>query len=178
VQQAQGDLARLQQNQKDLNFGQGVYSYTEQGRAVRDLRAAQQNSQRAAWRAENAPGRRDRRAARKDLAEWAGRQLDAEQRFHNYVTPEAERLATQVARSRSRLSQLQSQADTERGRYVSAAKLDGENRRSARLYHQSLAVYRDRLDGIAAPTPRPVPKHLLQPAAAPLIEPPAPQISP
>jgi conjugative relaxase-like TrwC/TraI family protein len=180
VLEARTQLERFRQDRKDLDFGRGTYQHTEAGQAIRDLREAKQAGGRARWNAEHHAKRwRDRRAARKEAAFWAERELDAQQRWETYVAPEAVRLDRQILHFEAELGLLETRAAVERTRYLASIRLGDDPHQDTRL-ERAVHAYRDRLDGIPATEPLRVYQH--QPGfgvaqSTPEISPPTPGIS-
>jgi hypothetical protein len=101
--QAEAALARARQARAELDTGTGVWQTSEAGQAVRDLAVARQARSRADLAAEPGGRWRDRRAARKEVALWAEREGDAQERCDTLVAPMVARLDQEIALQQLRL---------------------------------------------------------------------------
>jgi len=93
------------------------------------------------------------------------------------MTPEARRLESQISHTRSRLVDLEQQAETDQARYRATLQFAGERTPENARYQRAVKGYRNRLDGIAAHQPQTGRPNLAKPAVTPEIPPPAPRIT-
>jgi hypothetical protein len=117
---------------------------------VADLTEAQARRQQAEHLSVYAERRRDRRSAGQQTKEWTAREADAQRRYDRYVTTEAAKLDTQLARHQAALDCLLCRRDDLRR----AEKQVQERGRSAdlaanRLVQTLSESYLAGLDGLA-----------------------------
>jgi len=93
--------------------------------------------------------RRDRRAVAKEASYWAGREADAQRRWHSYVSPEAARLDNQIAHDQHALDLLNDrQHDLRRAEKRVQAHGVKAGQAARQLNAQLDDCYRSSLDGV------------------------------
>lgn len=156
VSAAQAELQQAMDARTDLRRGTGTYLHSEAGQAILDLEQARAARRRAEYEAQHAPGRRQRRAARKEDSVWETREADAQQRHDVHVMPELARLDQRIEAGQRALEA----AESRRARYQQAsggvAEFSMLTGRQASQLSAGLARYRNDIDGVAQ---QPVPGH-------------------
>jgi hypothetical protein len=145
--QAEEALEAALQARFDLDTGSGVWAGTKAGSAVQDLAEARANRQRAEWNAEHGTRRRDRHAGRKEAAQWAMREADAQQRCSGHVVLEIARLDEEIDRHQASLDHTASRL--ERRLTVTQAVIHNglEQQQQASRLADRITAERDYLDG-------------------------------
>jgi hypothetical protein len=146
--QVEQALKAAHQARRELETCRGVWADTAAGRAVRDVAEARAAHQRAAETAAHGARWRDRRVARKQAADWAKRETDAEQRWAAHVAPSIVLLDQDIARHQATLERTADRFDRREascGAVISHA-LDGQ--RYARNLAGQLREYRDKIDSV------------------------------
>ncbi len=142
-------LEQTRQAKADLASGSGAYRDSEAGRAVRDLHEAHAGLHQAIQLAQEGDRRRDRRTAAHEAERWAAAAADAQQRYNDYVTPEAVGLDNQLLRHQKALDQIQRRQDD---RSRAEERVHERGRNANRIANQFLKALdgnvRTRLDGV------------------------------
>ncbi|MBO0747409.1 MAG: AAA family ATPase, partial [Acidimicrobiaceae bacterium] len=150
IGQAEQALEAARQARRDLETGSGVWASTEVGRVVRDLAEARTARQRAESTSEHGDRRRDRRAGRRDAAEWARRETAAQQRFDAIATPEIVELDKQLARHEADLNEAAARYDRRRVASTTVIEHGFGEQRQARRLAERITAERSKLDGVAS----------------------------
>jgi hypothetical protein len=145
--QAEQALEAARQARVDLETGRGIWTGTEAGRAVRDLAEARANRQRAEWTAEHGGRRRDRHAGRKEAAQWAKREADAQQRRTAHVAPEIARLDQEIGRHQATFDHAASRLERRQAATQTVIQDGLEQRWQASRLADRITAERNHLDG-------------------------------
>jgi hypothetical protein len=150
--QAQQALDAARQARADLDTGRGVWADTEAGQAVRDLAEAGAARERAEQTAEHGDRWRDRRAARKEALEWAGREADAQQRWTIHVAPQIASLDHEIFHRQTTLERTAARVDRRAATTKTVIDYGLQQQRYARRLGDQVSDYRDNLDGVPTAT--------------------------
>jgi conjugative relaxase-like TrwC/TraI family protein len=145
--QAEQALEAARQARVDLDTGGGVWTGTEAGRAVQDLTEARAKRQRAEWTAEYGARRRDRHASRREAADWARREADAQERCIIHLPPEIARIDQEIARHQASADDTANRFNRREAATQTVIRHGLEQLRQASRLADRITVERDHLDG-------------------------------
>ena len=177
VTAAQADVREALDARADLQRGSGRYQHSDAGRAVRDLEEARAARQQTEDDTRHAPRWRQRRAASTEHALRPEREADALDRYRLHVAPEIARVDRTIANCRAALHQLETRSEQYRQAEAAVAALTDSSSRDVTRLSAHLTVYRNDIDGLPQPAPRPargLDTQQIRPQA-PSVEPPTPQ---
>jgi hypothetical protein len=146
--QAQQALDTARRARADLATGTGIWTDTEAGRVVRDLAQARAARDRAEQTAEHGARWRDRHSARKQTAEWAEKEADAQHRWAAHVGPQLGLLDQEIARHQTTLEGTVARLERREATTTAVIQHGLEQQRHARHLGDRLRDYRDKIDGV------------------------------